>query len=157
MAKLKGLFKRVAKDFINLPRLKKLDFKTGARAGSYNTPRLRTQKVTGVRPSAADIAAKRAAFGAPGGPRAQFLNQVRKDVSATDLQALGWSDEAIRSFKAGGPPPQGFAVHHRVPLQAGGTNDSGNLVLIRNDPDHDLITAQQNAVLPKSPGQRFER
>lgn len=151
MAKMRGLLRRQAHDFINLPRVKYLEFKTGPRAGRYNTPQLRKERLTGVKPSAQDVARMRRDFEASGGPRDRFLDTARARATVTELQALGWTDEEIRKFRAGGSPPEGYAVHHIRPLQGGGTNDQDNLVLIKNDPDHDLITAQQNAVLRRIP------
>jgi hypothetical protein len=34
-------------------------------------------------------------------------------------------------------------MHHLLPLDDGGTNATSNLVLIKNDPDHMLITQYQ--------------
>lgn len=147
MAKLKGIFKRVAKDFFNLPRVKTLELKSGPHAGKYNTPQLRKGRVTTTIPSEAVQAQRRAAFGAAGGPRDQFLASVRKNASTTELQALGWTPAQIKAFTDGDPPPRGFEVHHRVPIKADGDNTLDNLVLIRTGPDHKLITAQQNSVL----------
>lgn len=157
MAKLKGLFRRVAKDFINLPRVKHLQFKTGPRRGKYNTPALRSQRVKGRKPTREQKAAARRDFERRGGPRDQFLLDARKNATTTELQALGWSDDQIRLFRDTGIVPHGYAVHHRIPINGGGGNERSNLVLIKNDPDHDLITARQNSVLKGfSDGAEFE-
>ncbi|MBB1150800.1 HNH endonuclease [Myroides sp. NP-2] len=37
-------------------------------------------------------------------------------------------------------------VHHKLPLDDGGTNDFSNLVLIKNDPYHQALTNYQNKV-----------
>jgi hypothetical protein len=44
---------------------------------------------------------------------------------------------------AKGRIPWGYQVHHVLPLGDGGTNATSNLVLIKNDPDHMLITQYQ--------------
>ena len=148
---LRGTFHRAAGKFIQLPRIKHLDLKTGRHAGRYNTPQLRRTRVTGTKPTRADIARLRKEFYASGGPRDQFLAQVRVKATVTELQALGWTADEISIFRTGGNPPKGFAVHHRIPLQGGGTNNPDNFILIKNNPDHSLITASQNAVLQRIP------
>ncbi len=42
--------------------------------------------------------------------------------------------------------PKDYQVHHKLPLDDGGTNDFSNLVLIKNDPYHKVITNYQNSV-----------
>ena len=148
---LRGTFHRAAGKFIQLPRIKHLEFKTGRRVGRYHTPQLRRTRVTGTKPTRADVARLRKEFYASDGPRDKFLAQVRAKATVAELQARGWTAEEIRIFKAGGNAPEGFAVHHRIPLQGGGTNNPDNFILIKNDPDHDLITASQNAVLQRIP------
>jgi hypothetical protein len=81
--------------------------------------------------------------------RAQF-EPVRtafvKDLAenhATALRDAGMSDEDIARM-AKGDMPEGYQVHHRLPLDDGGTNATSNLVLIKQDPDHKLITNYQN-------------
>ena len=148
---LRGTFHRAAGKFIQLPRIKHLELKTGPHAGRYHTPQLRRTRVTGTKPTRAEVARLRSVFRSRGGPRNQFLAQVRAKATVTELQALGWTADEIRIFKAGGAVPKGFTVHHRIPLQGGGTNDLDNLILIKETPDHSLITASQNAVLQRIP------
>lgn len=50
--------------------------------------------------------------------------------------------------------PIGWQVHHKLPLDDGGTNSYDNLVLIKNDPYHKVITnAQMNATRGLKPGE----
>ena len=149
---LRGLFRRSAHAFIQLPRVKQLELKSGSRMGVYNTPQLRNARVTGVKPTKERIAQLRTAFNADDGPNYQFREKVRREAPTTDLQAIGLTDDQIREFRANGHLPRGYAVHHRIPLAGGGTNDLDNLILIKNDPDHDLITARQNSVLQRIKG-----
>ncbi|MGA4668447.1 HNH endonuclease signature motif containing protein [Propionibacteriaceae bacterium Y1923] len=132
---------------IQLPRVKKLNLKSGPHQGTHRVPGLRNQRFTGTRPSAATQAQMRRNFNAKNGPRDQFLDKVRREASVTDLQALGLSDKQIKHFLDGGSLPPGFQVHHRQPIMAGGDNSLDNLVLIRNSPDHKLITAAQNEAM----------
>ena len=74
--------------------------------------------------------------------RAEFDSSVRKafvkDLAENDAAALrqaGMSDADI-AMMARGRVPQGYQVHHLLPLDDGGTNATSNLVLIKNDPDH---------------------
>ena len=41
--------------------------------------------------------------------------------------------------------PQKDEVHHILPLDDGGNNEFGNLILIRSRSEHDALTAYQNA------------
>jgi hypothetical protein len=69
-----------------------------------------------------------------------------KDLAENHTAALrdaGISDEDIASM-ANGNMPQDYQVHHKLPLDDGGTNATSNLLLIKQDPDHILITICQN-------------
>ena len=68
------------------------------------------------------------------GMRREFL----KNLAATQTDALkqmGMSDKMI-SLLAKGDAPNGFNVHHKMPLAGGGKNDFSNFILIQNDPYH---------------------
>jgi hypothetical protein len=45
-------------------------------------------------------------------------------------------------MKSGEVPP-GWQVHHKLPLDDNGTNDFDNLVLIKNEPSHKVLTNAQ--------------
>ena len=45
---------------------------------------------------------------------------------------------------SGGKVPAGYQVHHRLPLDDGGTNDADNLILIRNDVEHRAVHGRYN-------------
>jgi hypothetical protein len=62
---------------------------------------------------------------------------------AAVLRDAGMSDADI-AMMAKGRIPSGYQVHHVLPLDDGGTNATSNLVLIKNDPNHMLITLYQN-------------
>lgn len=82
--------------------------------------------------------------------RAEFNSTVRKKFikslaeKVTPLKNAGISDEDIKKMKDG-LVPKGYQVHHKIPLDGGGTNDFSNLVLIKNDPYHIVITNTQNS------------
>nr|MBP3282926.1 hypothetical protein [Treponema sp.] len=42
--------------------------------------------------------------------------------------------------------PEGWQVHHKLPLDDSGDNSFDNLVLIKNEPYHKVITNYQNSV-----------
>lgn len=84
--------------------------------------------------------------------RNNFNSNVRSDFlkdfagkSSNKLKEFGFSDVDIAKLKDG-LVPKGYQVHHKLPLDDGGTNDFSNLVLIKNDPYHKVITNYQNSV-----------
>ena len=48
---------------------------------------------------------------------------------------MGLSDHMI-GLLAKGEAPNGFNVHHKMPLAGGGKNEFSNFILIQNDPYH---------------------
>jgi hypothetical protein len=77
--------------------------------------------------------------------RAGFVRSLANDPSkVARLREAGLTDAQIRML-ADGKIPQGWQVHHKLPLDDGGTNDYSNLVLIKNEPYHKVITNAQNA------------
>jgi hypothetical protein len=60
------------------------------------------------------------------------------------LTAAGLTDADIADMREG-LVPTGFQVHHKQPLDDGGTNTPSNYVLIRNDPYHIALTALHNS------------
>jgi hypothetical protein len=86
--------------------------------------------------------------------RSEFNNTVKKAFlkdlgnDAAKLEALkkaGLSPSEIADLKKG-IQPEGFQVHHKVPLDDGGSNSFDNLVLMKNDPYHKALTNEQNAL-----------
>ncbi|SKA52332.1 HNH endonuclease signature motif containing protein [Photobacterium toruni] len=83
--------------------------------------------------------------------RKGFNNNIRKDF----LKDLSLDDKVISQLKqhgvgdsdilklSDGKVPRGYQVHHKVPLDDGGTNDKNNLVLIRSSPEHSVFTTYQ--------------
>lgn len=63
-----------------------------------------------------------------------------------ELKKAGISDTDIEDMSEFGLVPDGWQVHHKIPLNQGGTNDVENLVLIKNDPYHKVITNEQNSL-----------
>jgi uncharacterized protein len=76
--------------------------------------------------------------------RADFVKGLANDpAKVTQLRRAGLDDAQIRML-ADGEIPQGWQVHHKIPLDVGGTNAHSNLVLIKNEPYHKVITNTQN-------------
>lgn len=61
------------------------------------------------------------------------------------MRAAGFAESDILDL-ADGYVPDGWQVHHKLPLDDGGTNSLDNLVLIQNEPYHKVITNYQNSV-----------
>lgn len=75
--------------------------------------------------------------------RKDFLKSISSDIK--NLKSHGLSETDIQKLKDG-LVPKGYQVHHELPLDASGTNDFSNLVLIKNDPYHKVITNYQNSI-----------
>ena len=70
-----------------------------------------------------------------------------KDFSKKDsseLKDMGFSEKDIAKM-SDGKVPDGYQVHHKLPLDDGGNNDFDNLVLIKNEPYHKVITNYQRS------------
>lgn len=80
--------------------------------------------------------------------RANFLKGLANDPSKeAALRAAGIDDAGIQNMKLGRvPDPDIWQVHHKFPLDDGGTNADSNLVLMRNEPYHKTITTSQKAM-----------
>ncbi|MCT6513148.1 T7SS effector LXG polymorphic toxin [Bacillus subtilis] len=75
----------------------------------------------------------------------QFLKDLSNDPNKVKkLKKAGLTDKDIARMKDG-LNPKGYQVHHKLPLDDGGTNDMDNLILIKNDPYHKAITNEQNS------------
>lgn len=73
-----------------------------------------------------------------GGVRKNYL----KSLDLQDLRRAGFSEADIALIR-NGKVPKGYSVHHKYPLDDSGTNAHSNLVLLRNGPDHHLVTNHQ--------------
>lgn len=74
--------------------------------------------------------------------RTAFLQDLYKN-NRDDLKKLGLTDAEIEGVAKGELPPGRFQVHHKLPLDDGGDNSFGNLILISNE-DHEIFTYYQN-------------
>jgi hypothetical protein len=76
--------------------------------------------------------------------RARFLKTIAgdRDVVA-QMKRAGISDEEIQGMKKSGKRPEGYDVHHKIPIDGGGGNDFSNLILLRRDPYHYALSNAQ--------------
>jgi hypothetical protein len=79
--------------------------------------------------------------------REDFARHLTSDPARiADLRRAGLDDAAIQRLGSG-QIPAGWQVHHKLPLDDGGTNTFDNLVLIKNDPSHLAITNEQRRLV----------
>jgi len=95
--------------------------------------------------------------------RRKFLRSLAKDekLLAKDEKLLAdgrFSQEDIGRLREG-KCPHGYQVHHKVPIDDGGTNDFSNLVLIKNTPYHETVHSRfqtyQMAINKLKPGEEI--
>ncbi len=117
---------------------------TGTLRGTrVELPGVSVRSITYTKRSSEELRALRSAFDST--ERAGFVRSLASDpAKVAQLRRAGLSDDQIRML-ADGRIPQGWQVHHKLPLDDGGTNDYSNLVLIKNEPYHKVITNAQNA------------
>lgn len=63
---------------------------------------------------------------------------------AAELEAAGISRVDIARMVETGKVPLGYEVHHRLPLDDGGTNAYDNLILMRDDVEHRAVHGYYN-------------
>ncbi|MFB5763712.1 HNH endonuclease [Paenibacillus medicaginis] len=120
------------------------DFVGKLKGEDVTLPNVKTESVTFNKRNPEDTAQLRKDF-----------NKVRKEMMKSkandpkklkELKQAGISDNDIEDMKEDGLVPDGWQVHHKIPLDQGGTNNLENLVLIKNDPYHKVITNEQNSL-----------
>ncbi|MFJ4376481.1 HNH endonuclease signature motif containing protein [Pseudomonas japonica] len=70
-----------------------------------------------------------------------------RDVAVNRRQELldaGLTAAQVDAMAKDGKPPSGYQLHHRLPLDDGGTNDAQNLILMRNDVEHRAVHGRYN-------------
>jgi type VI secretion system Hcp family effector len=75
--------------------------------------------------------------------RKEFNRKAKKsfleDLSISQEAKNHFSPEVIARMREGGVPDE-WQVHHKLPLDDGGTNAPDNLILIKNEPFHKALT-----------------
>ncbi|MEI5993946.1 T7SS effector LXG polymorphic toxin [Candidatus Enterococcus mansonii] len=117
------------------------DFKGKLRGKEHTLKNVKTEVIDYIKRSPSETKKLRNKFDSS--VRKNFL----KELGANEkyLKELGFSEKDIARIKNGNVP-QGWQVHHKLPLDDSGTNDFANLVLIENEPWHKVITNHQNSV-----------
>lgn len=69
---------------------------------------------------------------------------VKDDAQKAKLLAAGLTETDLKRMEQG-LRPVGYEVHHKLPLDDSGTNDTSNFVIVKNDPYHMAITALHNS------------
>ncbi len=82
--------------------------------------------------------------------RANFLKDLANDpTKEAALRTAGIDDAGLAQMRQGNVPDfenNTWQVHHKLPLDDGGTNAPDNLVLMRNEPYHKVITNAQDTM-----------
>lgn len=106
---------------------------------------MRVREIAYSKRSDAARAALRREF--DGGVRKNFLRSlVAEPDKANALRRAGMTDQDLARIAAGQVPP-GYQVHHKLPLDDGGTNAFDNLVLMKDDPYHKALTNLQRELV----------
>lgn len=131
-------------DFFRAAPTQSGDTFTGTLRGArVELPGVTVRSISYTKRSAEELRTLRSAFDST--ERAGFVRSLASDPSkVAQLRRAGLGDDQIRML-ADGKIPQGWQVHHKLPLDDGGTNDYSNLVLIKNEPYHKVITNAQNS------------
>ncbi|MET0271210.1 MAG: PAAR domain-containing protein, partial [Sphingomonas sp.] len=120
------------------------------RGQEYEMPGMRNEPFDYVKRTPEQTRALRNEFDR--GARRDFAKDLATN-RADELRAANVSEADIAMLGKGNIP-RDMQVHHIRPLDDGGTNAPENLVLIRNNPDHQLLTNHQRATVGDlTPGQ----
>jgi len=104
---------------------------------------VKTETISYTKRSRAEYKELRRAFESK--ERGDFLRDLGNDpAKVAQLRKAGLNDAQIAKV-ADGKVPEGWEVHHKLPLDDGGTNAAENLVLIKKDPHHYTISNAQRA------------
>ena len=102
---------------------------------------VKVQEISYVKRSSTELKILRNEFDTT--TRKAFLEDLGKN--AEYLRNAGFSETDILKIQ-NGRVPDGWQVHHKLPLDDSGTNSFDNLVLIQNEPYHKVITNYQNNI-----------
>ncbi|WP_428261666.1 eCIS core domain-containing protein [Haliangium sp.] len=128
------------------------DFVGTLRGEKVTLPGVKTRTVRYVKRAKAEARALRSKFDST--ERKKFLKSLAEDpAKVQQLKRAGLTDADIASM-AKGEVPRLYRVHHKLPLDDGGTNDFSNLVLMQHEPYHKAVTSTQIALTRgMSPGE----
>lgn len=122
-------------------KVKTSDFTRKYKGKSVILTNIEIRKISYTRRSRASLDELRKKFDSS--VRKNYLKSLGRDKQkVTVMKDAGLSDIQIVKI-ANGNVPKGYNVHHKIPIDDGGTNDFDNLVLIRNNSEHYTITNAQ--------------
>lgn len=140
-----------AKKVPNVPRKVAVECTEGTTSANFigklrgkrvELPSVKTKRIRYTKRSREDYRALRREFDSR--KRDEFVKGLADDPKKAEaLKQAGLTDAEIKHMKDG-EIPEGWQVHHKLPLDNGGTNDPSNLVLIKTDPSHLVITNAQD-------------
>ncbi len=123
------------------------------RGEEYELPGVRTENMLYTKRAPAEAKLLRNEFDSK--VRGSYLKHLSDGPErVSTLKRTGFDDAEIGRMQAGKPPNDEWQVHHIKPLDDGGTNSFENLVLIKNEPYHKVLTNVQRALTGKmTPGE----
>ncbi|MFJ5768825.1 T7SS effector LXG polymorphic toxin [Psychrobacillus sp. NPDC093180] len=128
----------------------KTDFTGKLRGESVTLEGIKTKEIVYVKRDRTELESLRKEF--DNSIRKQFLSDLSKNTEI--LKDAGFSDIDIAKLQKG-RVPDGWQVHHKVPIDDSGTNSFSNLILIQNEPYHKVITNFQNSFAKQlAPGEK---
>ncbi len=120
------------------------DFVGKLRGENIILQNVKGQVIEYTKVSTEELATLRHAFNTS--ERKNFLKSLTADDDMiAKLKKAGLNNADIQDV-ADGFVPNGYQVHHKIPLDGGGTNSFDNLILIKNDPYHMVITNTQKSL-----------
>ncbi|MDB1944017.1 hypothetical protein PMY37_07195 [Clostridium tertium] len=120
--------------------VRKPDFIGKLRGENVTLKDVKTKEISYIKRDTVELNALRNDFNTSA--RKNFLEELSKDVDY--LKESGFSEKDILKIN-NGRVPDGWQVHHKLPLDDSGTNSFDNFVLIKNEPYHKVITNYQNS------------
>ena len=118
------------------------DFTGKLRGEDVTLKNVKTKEITYVKRCLEERQALRKAFDST--ERKNFLIKLSENEQL--LKEAGLSEIDILDIKEGFVP-EGWQIHHKLPLDDSGDNSFENLVLIKNEPYHKVITNYQNSIV----------
>ncbi|HEX8660200.1 MAG TPA: hypothetical protein VF690_21830, partial [Hymenobacter sp.] len=132
LAKVKG---------IHIQRLEDLHVTGRYKNQPQALPGFHFEEIKYTKRSKADTDVLRRKFDA--GVRAKFMKKISSNpVYERELREAGFADDDLVLMQSG-RVPDGWQVHHKLPLDDGGDNGFGNLLLIKTTPYHSVVTGYQ--------------
>ena len=118
-----------------------IDFTWKLRGEYVTLDGVNVQQVSYVKRNSTELKKLRCEFNST--TRKAFLENLGDSVER--LRNAGFSESDILKIQ-NGRVPEGWQVHHKLPLDDSGTNSFENLILIKNEPYHKVITNYQNSI-----------